>query len=391
VGKARRKAAKKVAPGEPIDFGFFKSEIEKDDGVMVMRGVDVPDPEPNKSGSLNLDFDLIVPFPEGRIIEVFGEESTCKTTLALEVAGNAIQAGKTVLYVNMEKNLNLSLLKSIRSLRAIVDDALLQMDEGGNECPLWIVNPANGEQALEAMKRFAQMVPGGIAILDSVDAAQPEAVMTGQIGENKVGNLGKLMSDAMRKLTTDAERNKVTLIFINQIRDKITLYGDPATTPGGRALKFYSSQRIRLLKPTKADVVVSREGDKVGVIIRYRVIKNKVAPDGNEGAFPVLFGAGIFREQEIITSCANFGILRMGGKGGKQVFLPVIDRATGEYVMEGEEKKCVCMRQIDAARRLLLDEKLCSLLESELRETMEVGSSGIDLFLSDEIQDSEGE
>jgi protein RecA len=272
----------------------------------------------------------------------------------------------------------------------VIDEALSQVDgdQTQDDCSLWIVNPSNGEQALEAMRRFAQMVPGGVAVLDSVDAAQPEAILSGTVGETKVGNLSKLMSDAMRKLVADAERNRVTLIFVNQVRDKITMYGDPTTTSGGNALKFYASQRIKLMKPGKAQTVTDESGERIGMIVRYKVEKNKMAPDGNEGAFPILFGAGIFREQELVTMCANFGILRMGGKGGKQVYLPVVDRETGNYVMEGEERKSVCMRQIDAARRLLLDKVLCTKLENELKESIGTGTTGLQVLL-DEVQDSE--
>jgi recombination protein RecA len=315
-------------------FGFFKQEVETE-GVRAMTAEEVGDPEPNRSGSYSLDYDLAVPFPEGRITEVFGEEGTCKTTLTLEVAGRALQAGKIVLYVNMEKNLNLSLMRTVRTLRPYIDEAIKQMESGGEgNCPLWIVNASNGEQAFEAMRKFASMVPGGVAILDSIDAAQPSAVLSGEIGESKVGNLAKLMSDAMRKLIGVSEENRVALVFVNQIRDKITMYGDPTDTPGGRALKFYASQRIRLYKPRKQDIILDTEKERIGVVIRYKIVKNKVAPDGNEGAFPILFKNGIFREQELVTQACNFGVLRMGGKGGKQVFLPKLDHDTGEYVKE---------------------------------------------------------
>lgn len=375
--------AKRAKQGDG-SFGFFKDEIEAD-GVRVMGAEEVPDPDPNYSGSLNLDFDLFIPFPAGRITEVFGEEGTCKTTLSLEVLGRAVQAGKKGLYVNMEKNLNRSLMQTIRTLRPILDDAF----EGADDCPLWIVNPSTGEQALQAMRRFAEMQPGGIAVLDSIDAAVPEAILAGEVGEQKVGNHAKLMSDALRKLIGAAEENKVTLIFVNQVRDKITMYGDPATTPGGRAMRFYSSQRIQLMKPRKTDVITDSDGEKIGVIIRYRVVKNKVAPDGNEGAFPILFKNGIFREQEIIARCARMSVLRMGGKGGKQVYLPALDRESGEYIMDGETRKETCMSQFNAAHRLLLDPALADKLEEELRDAMQGNSYHAVDALLDEVQESE--
>ena len=370
-----------------ITFGFFKQEVEED-GVRVIMAEQIGNPEANRSGSYNLDYDLVVPFPEGRITEVFGEESTCKTTLTLEVAGRAIQAGKTVLYINMEKNLNLSLIRTVRTLRPHIDEALAAMQDGvmGN-CPLWIVNASNGEQAFEAMRKFAAMVPNGIAILDSIDAAQPSAVLSGEIGENKIGNLAKLMSDAMRKLIGVAEDNKVALVFVNQIRDKITMFGDPTSTPGGRGLPFYATQRIRLFKPRKQDWILNLDKEQIGNIIRYKVVKNKVAPDGTEGAFPILFKNGIFREQELITQCCNFSVLRMGGKGGKQVFLPRLDRETGEFVIEDGERVETCMSQFNAARRLLMDGAMVDKLDAEIQAVLTPGGYDPLDDLVDEVQD----
>jgi recombination protein RecA len=373
-----------------IDFGFFKQEVETE-GVRAMTAEKVGDPEPNRSGSYNLDYDLSIPFPEGRITEVFGEEGTCKTTLTLELAGRALQAGKVVLYVNMEKNLNLSLMRTVRTLRPYLDAAIAQMGKKNAEgCPLWIVNASNGEQAFEAMRKFASMVPCGVAILDSIDAAQPSAVLAGEIGENKVGNLAKLMSDAMRKLIGVSEQNRVALVFVNQIREKITMYGDPTETPGGRALKFYASQRIRLYKPRKADWILDANNERIGSVIRYQVIKNKVAPDGNEGAFPILFKNGIFREQELVTQCCNFGILTMGGKGGKQVYLPKLDRDTGEFAKDKDgQVVATCMSQFNAARRLLLDSQMVEKLDAEIQKIITTGGHDPVDDLTDEVPNPE--
>ena len=375
-------------------FDHFKDQVEKD-GIRVMTADQLGDPDPNKSGSYNLDYDLSTPFPAGRITEVYGPEGTCKTTTVLEALGQAIVAGKRCLYVNMEKNLNLSLVRTVRTLRPYIDQAVensIAVAEGKkpphDECPLWILNATTGEQALEAMRTFASMVPNGVAALDSIDAAQPEAVLSGEIGENKVGNLAKLMSDGMRKLVGISEQNNVALIFVNQIREKITMYGDPEDTPGGRAMKFYASQRIKLMKPRKADMIVDSDGDQIGVIIRYKVVKNKVAPDGNEGAFPILFRNGIFREQELVTQCCNFGVLRMGGKGGKQVYLPKLDRKTGEFEQKDGERVESCMTQFNAARRLLMDEELVAKLDEELNNVLD--PTGFDPLdgLIDEVQES---
>jgi recombination protein RecA len=387
-----------------ITFGYFKQEVEKnEEGVRAMLAPEIGNPRANLSGSYNLDYDLVIPFPEGRITEVFGEEGTCKTTLTLEVAGRALQAGKIVLYVNMEKNLNLSLMQTVRTLRPFLERAIENMEAvAANkkaphaECPFWIVNASNGEQAFETIRKFASMVPGGIAILDSIDASQPSAVLAGVIGENKVGNLSKLISDAMRKLIDVAEMNKVALIFVNQVRDKITMYGDPMTTSGGRGLPFYASQRIKLQKPGKAQMIVDASGEKIGVLIRYKVVKNKVAPDGSEGEFPILFHNGVFREQELVSKCCHFGVLKMGGKGGSQVHMPKLDRDTGEFVMKPKTKKddkdeldTTSMSQFNAARRLLIDSALREKLDKELQKILPSAKRDPVDGMTDEIQDTE--
>jgi recombination protein RecA len=391
---AKRRKKQETSEFTSPDFGFFKQEIESEDGIRLMSAAEVGDPAPNRSGSYNLDADLSIPFPEGRIIELYGDEGACKTTLALEVAGQACLSGKIALYVNMEKSLNLSLMRTVRSLRPFLDKALERLKEGKDfdpdECPLWIVRASTGEQALETIRKFAAMFPGGITILDSIDAAQPEAVLSGNIGDRKVGNLPQLMSDAMRKLVDVAEKNRVCMIFINQVREKIgVMYGDPRETSGGRAMKFYSSQRIQLMKPGKAQIFSDSDGNKIGVIVRYKVVKNKVAPDGQEGEFPILLRNGIFREQEIISQCLNFGLLKFGGRGGKQVLLPVLDRETGVPIKEDGEIKTVAMKQFNAALRLLMDIQLRDMLSGQLDAA--INSEDTDLLeeLIDEISDIE--
>ena len=261
---------------EPVTFEFFSGELtDEKTGVRVFQANTMEDPLPNKSGSHTLDYDLVIPFPAGRLIEIFGGEGTGKTTLALEVIGRALASDpkKIALFVNMEKSLNVSLMRTIRTLRPFIDDAVAKK----KGCPLWIVNATTGEQALEAIRQFTTMVPHGIVVLDSIDATQPETVLSGEIGDNRVGNHGKLMSDAMRKLVGPAEANNVCIILINQLRDKITMYGDPATTPGGKAVAFYATQRIRLKTPTKADMITVADGAVIGKLINYKVIKNKFA------------------------------------------------------------------------------------------------------------------
>lgn len=384
---AKSKKEEKPIETSSATFGFFSKEVsDEETGVRVIEASKMKDPEGNGSGSYMLDYDLVVPFPAGRITEIFGGEATGKTTLCLEIIGKALASNpeKKACFVNMEKSLNVSLMRTIRSLAPFIDDAL----NGKTDCRLWIVNANTGEQALEAMKRFAQMVPGGIAVLDSIDAAQPEAIMASAIGQQAVGNHAKLMSDAMRKLIGVSEANGVALIFTNQIRDKITMYGDPVETPGGKAVRFYATQRIRLKTPTKADMILNSDGEVIGKLIKYKVIKNKFSPEGTENAFPLLFRNGIFREQELIIQCCNFGILKMGGKGGKQVYLPKIDRASNEFVTKDGEVEGSFMSQFNAGRKLLLDPILLKKLDTELSAVLKDALNNPTTNL-DEVQDAE--
>jgi recombination protein RecA len=367
------------------DYKFFTRESEKIDGVRVLSASQITDPDPNQSGSIVLDHALVVPFPAGRITEVYGPNGSCKTTLVLEVAGQALKAGKAVLYVNMERNLNRSLVSTVRAIRPF-------MEAQGKDpnCPFKIATAPNGEVAFQLMQKFAQQFPNGVVILDSIDASQPEAVMSSDIGENKVGNLAKLMSDACRKLITALEDNNVTCVMVNQTRSKIIAYGDPRTTSGGDAVPFYASQRIELMKPGKQQKLYNDDNDQIGVTIRFKIVKNKCAPDGIEGEFPILYGHGIWREKEVIQKGLEFGVLRFGGRGGKQVVLPKLDRETGQPKLdEKEEPEVLTMKQSLAWQRLLIDNQLSNWIEDQVRGLMEPDHYNvIDAMFEDEVQDA---
>lgn len=367
------------------DYKFFTREAEKIEGVRILSASEITDPTPNKSGSIVLDHALVVPFPAGRITEVYGPNGSCKTTLVLEVAGQGLIIDKDVLYVNMERNLNRSLVSTVRSIRPY-------MENQGKNCRFKIATAPNGEVAFELMRKFAQQFPGGIVILDSIDASQPEAVMSSEIGTNKVGNLAKLLSDAMRKLITVIEENNVTCVLVNQQRTKIIAYGDPRTTSGGDAVPYYASQRIELMKPGKQQCLYNDEKDQVGVMIRFKVKKNKCAPDGIEGEFPILWGHGIWREKEIVQKGLEFGVLRFGGRGGKQVILPKLDRKTGEPKLDDAgEPEVLMMRQALAWQRLLIDGVLTAWIETEVLKLMEPDHyDAIDMMFEEdsEVQDA---
>ena len=364
--KASRRKAASTEEAVTGDYNFFVREARKVEGVSIKSAAEMRDPDTNKSGSVSLDHDLVVPFPAGRITEVYGPNGSCKTTLVLEVAGQKLLMGQHVLYVNMERNLNRSLVETVRTIRPFMEE------QGSEECLLHIAEAPNGEAAFELIRKFAAQFPGSMTILDSIDASQPEAVLSGEIGENKVGNLAKLLSDAMRKLITALSDNNVTCVLVNQQRNKIIAYGDPRTTSGGDAVPYYASQRIELMKPGSKQQLVNADGERIGVEIRYKVKKNKCAPDGMEGSFPILFGYGIWREKELIQKALEFGVLSFGGSGGKQVILPRIDSETMEpKVDENGEQIVLKMKQAKAWQRLLMDKTLTDWLSIEVGKLME--------------------
>jgi hypothetical protein len=193
----------------------------------------------------------------------------------------------------------------------------------------------------------------------------------------------------MRKLISAIEENNVTCVLVNQQRSKIIAYGDPRTTSGGDAVPYYASQRIELMKPGKQQRLYSAADAKeqIGVTIRFKVAKNKCAPDGIEGEFPILYGHGIWREKEVVQKGLEFGILKFGGKGGKQVVLPKIDRETGEP----KDEEFITMRQALAWQRLLIDTQLSDWIETKVRELMEPDHyNAIDALFEEEseVQDA---
>jgi recombination protein RecA len=340
------------------DYQFFSNEASKVEGVRLVDAAKLENPGPNSTGSFSLDFDLVIPIPEGRITEIYGAEGSGKSSLALEIVGQALKKGKRALYVNMERNLNRSLLETIRSIKPFINNT--------EDSPLKIMTAPDGESALELCRKWCVSNPNTILVLDSIDACIPSAILSGEIGDSHMGNHAKLMSEGIRTLNIAVESNKVAFICINQFRMKIgMMFGDPRETSGGKAVRYYSTQRIELQKPGKAEMIktAGKEdgGDIIGFTMRYKVIKNKCAPEGQDGEIPILFYNGIYREQEIVHLCTKFGILTLGGKGGQQVLLPALNE-------DGTEGELTPFSKFNAARRLLLDSKLCDSLANKLSE-----------------------
>ena len=274
------------------------AKIEKDFGkgsIMKLGDESVEDVDTIPTGSLSLDAALGVGgYPKGRIIEIFGPESSGKTTLALHAIAEAQKAGGLAAFIDAEHAL----------------DRFYAAKLGVNTDDLLISQPDNGEQALEIADQLIRSSAIDIIVIDSVAALTPKAEIEGDMGDNKVGLQARLMSQALRKLTSSISKTNTTCIFINQLREKIgIMFGNPETTTGGNALKFYASVRLDIRR-----VTTLKDGDTpIGNQVRVKIVKNKVAPPFRKAEFEITFGDGISRAGEIVDLCVELGILKKSG------------------------------------------------------------------------------
>ena len=329
------------------------AQIEKQFGegtIMFMGENRKLDVEHTSTGSLMLDLALgIGGLPKGRIIEVYGAESSGKTTLCLHAVAEAQKAGGTAAFIDVEHALDPVYAKKI----------------GVDVDNLLVSQPDTGEQALEIIETLVRSGAIDIIVLDSVAAMATKAEIYGDMGDAHVGVQARLMSQAMRKLTAAISKTKCVCIFINQIREKIgVMYGNPETTPGGRALKFYASVRIDVRKGEP----LKNGSEIIGNRVKCKVVKNKVAPPFKTAEFDMLFGEGISKLGEIIDCAVEFGIIKKSGS-----WFSYDDMKIGQ----GKDKVKEYLKQ---------NKEICDEIEKKVRD---VFASNQDLIPTDTGDDTE--
>ena len=313
------------------------SKIEKDFGkgsIMKLGDEKIENVEVIPTGSIALNAALGVGgYPKGRIIEIYGPESSGKTTLAIHAIAECQKAGGIAAFIDAEHAFD----------RFYAEKLGVDIDN------LWISQPDNGEQALEIADQLIRSSAIDILVVDSVAALTPKKEIEGDMGDNNVGLQARLMSQALRKLTSTISKTNTTCIFINQLREKIgVMFGNPETTTGGNALKFYASVRLDIRR-----VTAIKDGDQViGNMTRVKVVKNKVAPPFRKAEFEIMFGEGISKVGEILDLGVEYGIIQKSGSWFSY---------NGSRLAQGR----------DASKALLRDNpELCGKLEAQIMEKL---------------------
>ncbi|MCD8306736.1 MAG: recombinase RecA [Clostridia bacterium] len=317
-----------------IEKSYGKGSIMKLGDVTLNQDVDVI-----PTGCLTLDLALgIGGVPRGRIIEIFGPESSGKTTVALHIIAQAQKAGGIAAYIDAEHALDAQYAKNL----------------GVNIDELYLSQPDTGEQALDICDALVRSSAVDVIVVDSVAALSPKAEIEGDMGDSHVGLLARLMSQALRKLTAITNRSRTCVIFINQLREKVgVVYGNPETTPGGKALKYFSSIRMDIRKGE----MIKSDGDTTGAHTKCKIVKNKLAPPFRVADFDIVYGEGISNESCIADLGLEYGIFTKSGAWF---------RYNGENFAQGREK---------AKEYLKNNPDFCAEVEGKIREAYKASIS----------------
>jgi len=340
-----KKKEEEASMGAPMDARMkalqaAMEKIEKDFGkgsIMNLGDDNVEQVDVIPSGSISLNAALGVGgYPKGRIIEIFGPESSGKTTLAIHAIAECQKQGGIAAFIDAEHAF----------------DRFYAEKLGVDMTRLWISQPDNGEQALEIADQLIRSAAVDVIVIDSVAALTPKAEIEGDMGDNKVGLHARLMSQALRKMTSTISKTNTTCIFINQLREKIgVMFGNPETTTGGNALKFYASVRVDIRPGT-----LIKDGDEaLGKLTKVKIVKNKVAPPFRKAEFEISFGEGISKVGEIVDLGVEKGIISKSGSWFSY---------NGTKIGQGR----------DAVKAMLKDNpELCDELEKQIMEKIKEG------------------
>ena len=331
--------------------------IEKEYGtgsIMKLGDVNVSDVDAISTGSLTLDMALGVGgLPRGRVIEIYGPESSGKTTVALHVVAEAQKMGGEAAFIDAEHALDPVYAKA---LGVDIDNLI-------------VAQPDNGEQALDIAEALVRSGALDVIVIDSVAALVPKAEIEGEMGDSHVGLLARLMSQALRKLTAIISRSGTVVIFINQLREKVgVMYGNPETTPGGRALKYAASVRLDV----RRGEVIKNGTELVGNKTKVKVVKNKVAPPFKTAEFDILYGEGISKEGNILDFAVENNIIKKSGAWFSY---------NGEKIGQGR----------DNVRKYMVENKeFTEEINRQVREILAAGK-GVEVPVSEETASDEGE
>jgi len=325
-----------------LDLAISQIEKQFGKGAIMRLGEDavVPDIPTISTGSLSLDLALgIGGLPRGRVAEIYGPEASGKTTMALHVVAQAQKGGGICAYIDAEHALDMGYARKLG----------VKADE------LFVSQPDNGEQALEITDTLVHSGAIDVIVIDSVAALVPRAEIEGEMGEPQMGLQARLMSQALRKLAGSISRSRTLVVFINQIRMKIgVVFGNPETTTGGNALKFYASVRLDIRRTG----AVKQEEEVIGSRTKVKVVKNKVAPPFREAEFDILYGSGVSKEGELIDIGADQGIIEKAGAWYSFV---------GERIGQGRENAKEYLRE---------HAEVAGAVEAKVREKFGLAASG---------------